>query len=230
MRLHDFQSLVGRSICEPHKPATDLSALPSEEYSQLTRLLRSPGFAFTRAVQQSWCEGRVALLAQHTLSTLPTKRRNSLIYAWIEQSGGRNTFGSEEAIRFLEFIARQLHRNSASFYWCLVEQAIYRASMGRHAFSASAWPRDRFTMLARGDCATLVTPSRTLRWNVPSLFFAPGLTNLAREAAPLERLLWKQLALVKPVDAFPHVVQITALKEMLSVGIVTAIAASPCDI
>jgi hypothetical protein len=46
----------------------------------------------------------------------------------------------------------------------------------------------------------------------------------------LERLLWKQLALVKPVDAFPHVVQITALKEMLSVGIVTAIAASPCDI
>ncbi|WP_233836626.1 hypothetical protein [Paraburkholderia sp. ZP32-5] len=218
MRLHDFQATLGRAISRHEQPPSlPCVQFQAAELDQVTRLLSSPGFAFTCDVQRSWCESRVKLLARHTLSVLPPDRRDALICAWVDHGGGRNAFRTEEAIAFLEFLSANLADDSTALYWCRVEQATYRASMGRHAFASPAWPRDDTTLIGRAPDSALVTAPHL------TLFFAPGLPDLVREAAPLEEELWRQLQSARTVSVFPSAVHAT-LKEMLSVGILAVVS------
>jgi hypothetical protein len=229
MQLHDFQAALGRALCEPKRPAMRAGVLSLEERVQLTGLLSSAGFTFTRSIQRSWCEGRVALLARHTLAALPPAQRQALVRAWVDGGGGRNTFGAAEAIAFLAFVAGRLRDDPAALQLCRIEQAIHRASIGRQDFAPPTWPADGKALLARGYWATLVGAARKHGSDQAPLFFAPGLPGLFREATPPEQALWKQLAFARPAEVFADAEQIATLQTMYREGILAPAAAPRAD-
>jgi hypothetical protein len=214
MQLLDFQAALGTAICLPDPSSTHAGC------TQLAELLSSDGFAFTCAIQRSWCEGRLGLLARHTLAALPPQQRKALVCAWVDRGGGRRTFGAEEAVKFLDFLAGHLRDNAEALHWCRVEQAIHRATMARDTFVQPTWPDDGATLLGRGAFATLVTQRHEGDSCKSSLFFAPGLSGLVRAAEPIECLMWKQLAFARPINAWSSAAKIGALKAMVAEGIV----------
>ena len=221
MRLRDYQTTLGRALCGSSTLDAKGGERPSDGRAPLDTVLASTGFAFTRCIQRSWCEGRVSLLAKRTLSALPRARRKALIDAWVDRGGGRGAFGAEEAIAFLQFIADDLRNDPAAFYWCRIEQAIYRAALGRETFVPKAWPNNHMTLLNRAGHATLVTHPNDWPFNEPPLLFAPGLPNLVREARPVECMLWEKLKTAKPVGVFSNTAYVATLSTMLVEGILT---------
>ncbi|MEX3940627.1 hypothetical protein AB4Y44_13955 [Paraburkholderia sp. BR10937] len=216
MKLCDFESALGRAICEQQQPLeTSVVQLPALERERLEQLLSSAGVAFTRIVQRSWCESRIKLLARHSLGELPPEQCSALVSAWVDRGGGRNAFGGEEAIEFLKFLSPHLPSDSASSYWCRVELATFRAYMGSLEFVPPASPCERTMLIVRNESASLVSTSQA------ALFFAPGLPELVREATPLERELWMDLELARRVNVFPDAA-LTSLNSMLSVGILAS--------
>lgn len=214
MQLLDFQATLGAAICRSRP-------LPAgRESAQLAALLSSDGFDFTGTVQRSWCAGRLSLLARHTLAALPAERRVALIGAWVDRGGGRDTFGAEEAIAFLDFLASHLSDDAEALHWCRIERAIHRATRVRDTFVRPAWPGDAAARLCRGAFASLVSPRRTGQSCESSLFFAPGLPGLVRDAGSIECAVWKALAFARPIGALQRVAPMTTLKAMLAEGVI----------
>jgi len=218
MRLRDFQATLGKGLYEPSALDAKSRERSSEARASMDALLSSAGFAFTRCIQRSWCEGRVSLLAKRTLAALPLKQRHALIAAWVDRGGGRGAFAAEEAIAFLQFIADDLRGDPAALYWCRIEQAIYRAVLGREWFVPPAWPDHHAVLLGHAEHATLVTHPTGWPFIEPPLLFAPGLPNLVREALPVECMLWEKLTAARPAATFSNTPHLATLKTMLAEG------------
>lgn len=220
MALQDFQTALGLLLSTPTASARKNSELDllqtldlsCEERASLDRLLPSPGFRFTAAIQRSWCEGRAANGAALTLSILSLRQRRQIVTEWVTIGGGRSSFFASEADSFLDFIASRLPEPSHELTVARLEQAVHRASDAAAGFTAP----DTFVLgdndieLCRSQGAALVyffaEPQRiftALDRAEPlppfsdrpyPVLFAPGLPGLYRPATIDETALWERLA------------------------------------
>lgn len=188
------------------------TGLDRAELAELTYLVHSPGFRFTRRGQRSWCEGRAGEMAQLTLSILSADKRQQLVNEWVDAGGGTAFDPATEAEAFLEFIAVRLTDRSHAMTVCRMEQAAYRAGEAALRFRR----RDpshldhRDAVLCAGKGAALVRfftePHRLFaaieaKAPLPPLsdkcflvLFAPGLPTLLRAANHEEAAIWEKLA------------------------------------
>jgi hypothetical protein len=220
MALRDFQTALGLLLSTPIQNGSENGKhgllqrldLSPEERASLSRLLPSPGFQFTAAIQRSWCEGRAANAAALTLSILPVGQRRQIVEEWVSIGGGTSSFFSSEADSFLEFIARRLPDPSHELTVARLEQAVQRASDAAATFRPpdSAVCNAPDVELRRNKNAALVyffaEPQRILAAlngaePLPPLsdrsypvLLAPGLPGLFRSATVDEAALWEKLA------------------------------------
>jgi hypothetical protein len=218
MPLLEHQMALGRCLCASGvDPSTSLAALRQEgfdraELAELSDLVHSPGFRFTRRGQRSWCEGRTAEMAQLTLSILSNEQRRQLVNDWVDAGGGVAFDPTCEAERFLEFVASHLNDPSHAMALCRMEQAVYRASEAALRFRRPDPSRlnDPDAVVCASKGATVVRffaePQRLFaaleaKAPLPPLsdrcflvLFAPGLSTLCRAANNEEAAIWEQLA------------------------------------
>jgi hypothetical protein len=216
MRLLELQLALGRSVLAPVSQAWSEPTLGREDRAQLSRLVGSDGFRFTRHMQRSWCRGRTASVARLTLSTLPIEEGRRLVDHWVDAGGGTASHISGEAEAFLEFIARSLADPSHALSVCRMEQAAYRASEAAMHFRPPdlGLLDDPAAMLWAGKGAALVQffaepqqllgaleagePLPPLSDQPFPVLFAPGLPRMFRAASDDEAALWAKFA--NPVD------------------------------
>jgi len=245
MSLVGFQTVLGRSLRgatdrDLHwAKSDDLGAfeLSPDEHASLRQVLASPGFRFTVAVRRSWCEGRAATTARHTLSILSAKERQGILADWVDQGAGTRSFVASEAEAFLEFIASRLPNPSHARTLCRVEQAAYRASSQEGSFEPPppSVLSEADAMLRPGTWATLVPffvepddllaalrrdeSLRPFAQPIGYLLFAPGIQGLFRRASRDEVHLWARLAPTVPVRSLFAVSRFRRLLEpLLAVG------------
>jgi hypothetical protein len=213
------------------------AALDAQHRAQLTELVNSADFAFTRYVRQSWCAGRTIALARLTLSILPENAGRQLIDDWVARGGGGSLDPMSEAEEFFEFAAARLDNPSHALTICRMEQATLRASDAALTFAAPdlSLVDTARTVVARGRGAALVqlfaTPESLLacisaREPLPPLaqpglavLFAPGITQLCRPASAEEAGVWGRLDAAATVatllqEGCPH----RLIRTMLDVG------------
>jgi hypothetical protein len=218
MPLLEHQMALGRCLrASGVDPSASLAALRHEgfdraELAELSGLVHSPGFRFTRRGQRSWCEGRTAEMAQLTLSILPTDQRRQLVNKWVDAGGGAAFDPASEAEAFLEFVAGYLNVPSHAMTVCRMEQAAYRAGAAALRFTPpepSALDHPDAVLCAGKDSALVrffAEPQRLFaaieaKAPLPPLsdrcflvLFAPGLPTLCRTANNDEAAFWEQLA------------------------------------
>ena len=193
------------------------TGLDRAELAELTYLVHSPGFHFTRRGQRSWCEGRTGEMAQLTLSILSTEKRQQLVHEWVDAGGGTAFDPATEAEAFLEFIAVRLTDRSHAMTVCRMEQAAYRAGQAGLRFRRRdpSLLDDPDAVLCAGKGAALVQffaePHRLFaaieaKAPLPPLsdrcflvLFAPGLPTLLRAANIEEEAIWEKLARPTPM-------------------------------
>lgn len=215
MRLRDFQNRLGHALRDP----ADAAGEPAPERDiPIAALLDSPGFAFTRTIRRSWCEGRAAAMARATLGTLPASRVRELLREWIDRGGGRDSFAPDEALRFLDYLAEHLVDDPQVAELCRIERAIRLATNGMPTFR----PPTRLapgTLVGRGAWATLLT----LVDSEPVMFFAPGLPRLCRDADTAEQELWAALIAPMTLTVASRYAPGITVADMLDAGIIEAI-------
>jgi hypothetical protein len=220
MALQDFQTALGLLLATPIQNGSENGNpgllqrldLSPEERASLSRLLPSPGFQFTAAIQRSWCERRAASAAAFTLSILPVGQRRQIVEEWVGIGGGASSFFASEADSFLEFIARRLPDPSHELTVARFEQAVQRASDAVAAFRLpdSVVCNAPDIKLRRSKSAALVyffaepqsifaamneaRPLPPLSNRSYPVLFAPGLPGLFRSATVDEAALWEKLA------------------------------------
>lgn len=235
MSLLEQQIVIGRCLRAADTDAfaaliADASRrfrLDGDELAALVDLVDSPGFAFTRRVQRSWCLGRAAAAAQLTLSILPSELQNKLVADWVAAGGGAALDPTSEADAFLEFIASRLPDPSHALTVCRTEQATYRANEAAARFRPPDMSLldNHDTVLGRGRDASLVRflaepqqlfdaiaaqqplpplpPPADAEARFPTLF-APGLPNLWRPASKEEAMIWDRLGSAVSLRALLH--------------------------
>jgi hypothetical protein len=218
MPLLEHQMALGRCLrASGVDPSASLAALRQEgfdraELAELSDLVHSPGFRFTRQGQRSWCEGRTAEMAQLTLSILSNEQRRQLVNDWVDAGGGVAFDPACEAEAFLEFVASHLNDPSHAMALCRMEQAVYRASEAALRFRrpdpSLLDDPDAVVCASKGAAVVrfFAEPQRLFaaiedKAPLPRLsdkcflvLFAPGLPTLFRAATNEEAAIWEKLA------------------------------------
>src|SRR5678815_4587233 len=90
LSLFDFETALGRAI----RAAPGESPIAGDTgVGQLSRdpsaiVGQTPGFTFTRQVQQSWCRARATRAARLTLGLLAEADRQAILDSWLATGGG----------------------------------------------------------------------------------------------------------------------------------------------
>lgn len=199
MGLREWQSTLSEMISGASPDlACNAVGLSAKEGESLRKVLKDSGFAYTRSVQRSWCEGRTALGAPLTLGLLNPEARRNVLCEWVSRGHGRNSFFHDETPAFLAFVLGQLS-DPVIVSVCRFERALAVARQQEENLSSNLrepdagrwfeWSPAANLVRFNGDPAKILADAKNgLRANpsksIQRLLIAPGIPGYAMIAPP----------------------------------------------